>query len=84
MSNNKYLSITDLAQIMGLSRVQVFRKIKAKQIPAEKIGNFYVIPRDYAASITGEMTKKDERTIKKGVARVIKEYGEVIKKLGNT
>ena len=84
MSNKKFLSITELAEIMGLSRVQVFRKIKAGRIPAEKIGNSYAIPADFAASVVGKMTTKDERVIERGVAKVVKEYGEVIKKLGDT
>ncbi len=83
MGNREYLTTSELAEIMGLSRVQVFRKIKAGEIPAERIGNIYAIPREFAASLSGEMTSSDERKIEKGIIKVIEEYGEVLKKLAD-
>lgn len=84
MSNKKHVTITELAKIMNLSRVQVFRKIKSGEIPAEKVGNIYIIPAEYASLYTGEMTARDEKMIAKGVDRVVSQYGEVLKKLADT
>jgi excisionase family DNA binding protein len=81
--NPDFLTITELAKIMNLSRVQIFRKIKAGQIPAQRVGNIFLIPKDFADSFSGEMTAKDEKTIESGVKKIFKEYGSVIKKLGN-
>lgn len=84
MSNKNYLTITELAKVMGLSRVQVFRKIKSGEVPAEKVGNVYIIPAEYASLYTGEMTARDEKAIVIGVDRVVTQYGEVLKKLADT
>ena len=78
----KFITIPRLAKEIGLSRSQVFRKVKAGEIPAHKIGRIFLVPKDYADSILGIMTEKDKKLIIKAVDKTIKEYGEVLKKLG--
>ena len=86
MKNNnekKYLSVKELADILGISRVAVFKKIKNGQIYAEKIGRNYIIPKNRLDGIvTNELTDKLKKEIENGVNKVIREYGEVLKKLG--
>ncbi len=84
MSNKEHVTITELAKIMNLSRVQVFRKIKSGEIPAKKVGSIYIIPAEYASLYTGEMTERDEKLIARGVEKVVVQYGEVLKKLADT
>lgn len=84
MSNKEHVTITELAKVMGLSRVQVFRKIKSGEIPAEKVGSIYIIPAEYTSLYTGEMTARDEKVIAAGVDKVVSQYGEVLKKLADT
>ena len=84
MVDNRYVSVAQLAKIYGISRIAVYKKIKKGQIKAIRIGNTYAIPSKYFAHITGKtLSKKDKKTIDEAVKKTFKEYGEVIKRLGN-
>ena len=83
MVKEKYITIPQLAKLMGLSRIEVYRKVRKGQIKAEKIGNMYVITDKEVAYILGEKTTaKDKSRIEKAVKKTVKEYGEVLRKLG--
>ena len=80
---NELLSTSQVAKILKISRIAVFKKIKNGEIKAEKIGRNYVIPKGEVLKalglVIGEKNKQEiDEIIKKGV----KEYGEVFKKLG--
>ncbi len=79
----KYYSAPEIAELLGVSRVAIFKKIKSGQIHAEKIGRNYIIPREEYESILGlfvpERRKKD---IENAVDRVVKKYGPALRKLG--
>ena len=80
--NKKMYSTQEIANILHLSRIEVFRKIKAGKIKAEKVGRNYVIPHESVEEILGETIgthKKEE--IEKVINRAMKEYGETFKKL---
>jgi len=78
-----YITIPQLARMLGVSRITVYRKVKNGQIPAKKIGNTYVITDDEIQSILSkELTSKDKTKIEMLVKRVVKEYGETLKLLG--
>jgi len=80
----EYYSITELAELLGISRVAVFKKIKAGKIKAVKIGRMFVIPGS-ECSLSGKsaMTAGQKAIIDEGVKRTVNEYGEVLKMLGN-
>ena len=79
---NKLISSTELAKILGISRVAVFKRIKAGQIKAVKVGRNYVIDKDDLGGILNDdLTRKDKEMINKAVKRTIKEYGETLKLL---
>lgn len=84
-TNKKYISVTELADILKISRVAVFKKIKNKQIPAEKIGKTYVIPFEVAEELTGkisrDLTPERKEEIDQAVQKVVDEYGETLKLL---
>ena len=83
MVNEKYITIPQLAELMGLSRIEVYRKVRKGQIQAEKIGNMYVITDKEVAHILGKKTTaKGKKQIEKAVKKTVKEYGEVLRKLG--
>ena len=42
-----YISVAELAKHLGISRIAVFKRIKAGKIKAIKIGRSYAIPRSY-------------------------------------
>lgn len=87
MNENKarkeYISTFELAQLLGVSRVAVFKKIKAGKIKAFKIGRNYVVPIEefYTAMgtfISPEKKKEMDEVVKKAV----KEYGVALRRLG--
>jgi len=83
MVNQKYITIPELAKLMGLSRIEVYRKVRKGQIKAEKIGHMYVITDREAANIIGKKTNaRDKSQIEKAVKKTVREYGEVLIKLG--
>ena len=51
MERNKYITIPELAEILGLSRVAVFKKVKKGEIKAIKIGRNYAIPKKFIANL---------------------------------
>lgn len=82
-----YVSVAELAKMLGVSRIAVFKKIKKGQIPAEKIGRSYAISmEDVNEIISGHnsavLTEDKKQEIKKAVEKVVKEYGETLKLLG--
>jgi excisionase family DNA binding protein len=80
MQHINFVTIPQAAKIIGLSRSRVFRQVKAGLIPAEKVGRFYLISKGYLSGF--ELTRDDEKKITKAVKRTIKEYGEVLRRLG--
>ncbi len=83
MERNKYITIPELAEILGLSRVAVFKKVKKGEIKAIKIGRNYAIPKKLIANIMGRtLNNEEKREIEKAVKKTIREYGEVLKLLG--
>ena len=86
MKNNtskNYFTVSELANILNISRVAIFKKIKNGQIKAEKIGRDYVIfKKDLNGIVYDEFTDKNQKEIEKGVTKVVEEYGDVLKKLG--
>lgn len=84
MKNKEYLTVNELSQILGISRQAVIKKIKKGQIEAERIGKIYVIQKEnLGGALAGDLTDKLKEEIKRGVKKVISDYGEVLKKLGN-
>lgn len=80
---NKFLSTVEVARLLRVSRIAVFKKIKSGEIKAEKIGRNYIISKDEVLKALGlEIGEKSKKEIDKIVKRGVKEYGEVFKKLG--
>jgi len=82
MMKHDYISTKEAAEILGLSRIHVFRLAKAGKIPAVKIGRNYAIKKSDLGGYAGELSKKEKKNVERSVHKVFKEYGDVIKKLG--
>lgn len=83
MKKNEYISIKQLADILGLSRIAVYKKVKKGQIKAIRIGRSFAIPSKYVDNILGkELTEEGRREIDRAVRKTVKDYGEVLKLLG--
>ena len=87
MEETRYLSIAQLAKILGISRIAVYKKIKKGKIKAVKIGRSFAIPREYVKKNlidirSGPLNEEERQGIETAVKRTIKEYGEVLRRLG--
>ncbi|MFA5158312.1 MAG: helix-turn-helix domain-containing protein [Patescibacteria group bacterium] len=80
---HEYISTIEAAEILGLSRTQVFRLAKVGQIPAVKIGRNFAIKKSDLGIYSGELTTAQKKELDKGVDKIYKEYGEALKKLGD-
>lgn len=81
--NSDYITIPELAKILGLSRVAIFKRVKKGAIKAVKIGRNYAIPRAYIDSILGRtLGDSDKKEIDIAVKKTVKEYGRTLKLLG--
>lgn len=83
MANEKYITIPELAKLLGVSRIAIYNRVKKGQIPAAKIGRTYVITDQTIANILGKkVTRTGKKRIDAAVRKTVREYGEVLKKLG--
>lgn len=84
ISKKEFFSVSEVASILNITRQAVLKKIKNGQIKAEKVGrNFVIYAKDIKEIISNDLTDKIKNEIDKGVEKAIKEYGEVLKRLGN-
>ena len=84
MKNKEFVSTTELAEILGVSRVTVFNKIKKGEIQATKVGRNFIINRKdlYNVLDTHILNTDEKKQIQKAVKKVVSEYGETLKLLG--
>jgi len=83
MEQKKFLSTNELAKMLGISRVAVFKKIKKGEIKAIKIGRNFIINKNDLGGILGNALNLKQKTeIDNAVMKTIKEYGETLKLLG--
>lgn len=79
----KYITVPELAKMLGVSRITIYNRVKKGQIPATKIGKTYVITDKTVAGILGnKLTDRSKARIDAAVRKTVREYGEVLKKLG--
>jgi excisionase family DNA binding protein len=83
MKNATFLSTSQLAQLLGISRIAVFRKIKKGQIKATKVGRNYIIARRDVGNILGtSLSLADKHVVDNAVNKTVSEYGETLRLLG--
>jgi len=87
VKKSAYISIQELATILGISRVAVFKRVKKGQIPAQKIGRSYVVSVEdvediVGGSSSGILTDEKKGEINHAIKKVVKEYGETLRLLG--
>ena len=81
--DKKTYTTSEVAKMLGISRIAVFRKIKSGEIKARKAGRNFVIEEGNIAGICGTaLTEEGKKKIERSVERTIKEYGETLKLLG--
>lgn len=83
METEDFISTTELAKILGISRVAIFKRIKSGKIKAKKIGrNFIINKKELGGIFEKELSQKKKEEIEKAVKKTVKEYGETLKLLG--
>jgi excisionase family DNA binding protein len=84
IQNEEYVTIPQLAKILGVSRITIYNKVKNGEIEAIRIGKIYAIPKKSISEILGEtLSAKTKKLIDEAVSRTVREYREVLIKLGN-
>jgi len=84
MREKEFLSTIELAKLLGISRVAVFKKIKKGHIKATKVGRNFIINKKDLGYILGKtLSPSKKKIIDKAVMKTIKEYGETLRLLGN-
>lgn len=83
MEKSRYASIQELATILGISRIAVYKKVRKGEIKSVRVGRSFAIPRKYIDNILGKtLGDKEKARIDTAVKKTVKEYGEVLKLLG--
>lgn len=83
MENKKFLSTAELAKLLGVSRVTIFKKIKTGQIKAQKIGrNFIIDNKELPKTLETVVSNKQKQAISQAVKKAVKQYGETFRLLG--
>jgi len=83
MERNEFLTIPQLARLLGLSRIAVYNRVKSGEIKAIRIGRTYAINTEDIADILGKtLTKKGREEIDRAIKKIVDEYGEVLRLLG--
>ena len=79
---SKYLTIPQLAEILGLSRQRVHQLVREGKIPAEKVGKTYIIVEQEILSILNkDITNEDKAFNIEIIRRAMKQYKETFKRL---
>ncbi|MDI6732258.1 MAG: helix-turn-helix domain-containing protein [Candidatus Margulisbacteria bacterium] len=83
MAKKEFMSIPELAKLLGISRIAAYKKVKKGEIKAKKIGRSYAIPFSLILGIQGKsLAETDRKQIDAAVKKTVNEYGEVLKLLG--
>lgn len=85
MEEKAFLSTTELAKLLNISRIAVYKKIKSGKIKATRIGrNFVIEKKDLGGILDEKLSDKEKQEIKKAVKKTVSEYGETLRLLGTT
>ncbi len=84
MTKEKYITIPRLAELLGVSRISIYKRVKRGQIPAIRIGRNYAITDQTIAQVLGEeLSERRKRQIDAAIKKTVEQYGEVLKELSN-
>ncbi|MBI2035665.1 MAG: excisionase family DNA-binding protein [Candidatus Liptonbacteria bacterium] len=79
----EFYSTAEAAKLLRVSRVSIFQKIKSGNIRAQKVGrNFIIKKSDLFEALGNVLSKEKKQNVDRAVAKALRDYGEVFKKLG--
>jgi len=76
-----FLTTGEVAKLLGISRIAVFKKIQSGVLPARKIGRNYVVKREDLQLQSAVLTEEKKETLNRSVDKVIDDYGETLRLL---
>ena len=83
MKTTVFLSTAELAKSLGISRIAVFKRIKRGDIPVQRVGRSYLVPKSFLPELLGSALRETrKREIETAVRRTVREYGEALRLLG--
>jgi excisionase family DNA binding protein len=78
----KIFSIKEVADLLGVNRLTVYRWVKAGRVKAEMIAGSYVISvEDLPHHILGGLSEEKKIQIRDAVTQALQEYGETFRAL---
>ncbi len=84
MKDKRFFTTSEVAKILGISRIAVFNRIKKGQLKAAKYGRNYLVEKEQLLGKKGAaLTEEDKKLINKAVDKTIQEYGQTLKLLAN-
>lgn len=84
LQKDNLLSTSQVAELLGVTRITVFRWIKDGVIEATKVGRNYVVtPEALACQLnTQTLSESQKSNIKQLIDKAVHDYGETIRMLG--
>ena len=83
MENKEFLTIPELAKLLGISRIAVYNKVKSGEIEATKIGRNYAISQKTVVRILRtQLDEKSKKECSAAVKKTVDEYGDLLRMLG--
>ncbi|MDO8599504.1 MAG: helix-turn-helix domain-containing protein [bacterium] len=83
MSSKDFISIAELAALLGVSRVAVLKRVRRGGIPALRVGRAYRIARTNIPDILGTAVSHLRRqALEHAAERALREYRETFELLG--
>lgn len=83
----EYMSTIELAKLLGMSRIAVYKKVKKGDIKAIRVGRSFAVPMEEVKKLVGDivghpLSNEEKEKIDKIVEKTVNEYGEVLRMLG--
>lgn len=82
IEHKDYYSTYEVAKLLGVSRVAVFKRIKNGQLMAKKIGRNYIIAAADFGLGNRAFSQDDIKALDLSLAKALKEYDETLRLLG--
>lgn len=82
--DKNYYTTSEYANLLGISRIAVFKRIKKGTLPAIKIGRIYAIPKNQTEDIFNRPLSENQKALlDKAIEKTVKDYGQTLKMLGS-
>ena len=81
MGDKKFYTITEVAELLGITRQAVHKRIKKGMIKATRIGRIYAIPAEIFKNISKKPSPDKDRLLVEAVRKTVKEYHKTLELL---